>query len=153
MGNICRSPMAEAVARKLAGDANLSQRWKFESAGTHAHQAGERPDPRTVASLSRRGYDVGRTRSRRITQSDFQNFDLLLAMDLANLAELQRLCPAEHLGKLKLFLEYCGQSGVAGGTEVPDPYYGNLEGFEKVLDLCEMGVKGLLNHLATSINE
>ena len=153
MGNICRSPMAQAVARKLASDAKLSQHLKFDSAGTHAHYVSERPDPRAVATLSRRGYDVGRTRSRRITQADFQNFDMILAMDMNNLAELRRVCPAEHLQKLKLFLEFCGESEVAVGAEVPDPYYGNPEGFEKVLDLCEAGAKGLVGRLKASTKE
>ena len=150
MGNICRSPMAEAVARKLAADANLSQHWTFDSAGTHARPPGERPDPRTVASLSRRGYDAGRTRSRKVTPSDFQKFDLILAMDLGNLAELKRLCPAAHIGKLNLFLEFCSESEETRGAEVPDPYYGNFEGFEKVLDLCVAGAKGLVTQLSAS---
>ena len=148
MGNICRSPMAQTVARKLANDAKLSQQLKFDSAGTHAHPAGERPDPRAVAAMSRRGYDAGRTRSRKITQADFRNFDLILAMDLANLAALQRLCPAEHLAKLKLYLEFCCEAGSDTGCEVPDPYFGNTDGFEKVLDLCEAGALGLVRQLS-----
>ena len=147
MGNICRSPMAEAVARKLAGDANLSQHWKFDSAGTHAHHAGERPDPRAAAALASRNYTMGRIRSRRVVASDFQQFDLILPMDAGNLAELERVCPPEHAGKLRLFLAFA--EGL-GETEVPDPYYGNAAGFAHVLDLCEAGARGLIRHYAAT---
>lgn len=143
MGNICRSPMAQTVAEKLAVDAGLSQQLKLDSAGTHAPRLGERPDPRVEVTLSRRGYEMGRIRSRRIALRDFQHFDLILAMDASNLAELQRLCPPAHLSKLRLFLHFAeGLSEI----EVPDPYYGNAEGFEHVLDLCEAGAGGLIKH-------
>ena len=146
MGNICRSPMAQTVAQKLAQDAGLSQQMEIESAGTHAHHAGERPDPRAVAALTSRSYSMGRIRSRRVVSSDFQRFDLILPMDSGNLVELQRVCPPEHAGKLRLFLAFAeGQEG----TEVPDPYYGNAAGFARVLDLCEAGVRGLIRHCRT----
>ncbi|HAL39696.1 MAG TPA: phosphotyrosine protein phosphatase [Polaromonas sp.] len=143
MGNLCRSPMAQTVAEKLAADAGLSQQLKLDSAGTHAPHLGERPDPRVEVTLSRRGYEMGRIRSRRIAPQDFQHFDLILAMDASNLAELQRLCPLAHLSKLRLFLDFA--EGL-NETEVPDPYYGNSEGFERVLDLCEAGASGLIKH-------
>ena len=136
--------MAEAVARKLAAGAGMSGTLTFASAGTHANHIGERPDPRAEAALVRRGYTLGRTRSRGITRADFQSFDLIIGMDSGNLTELKRLCPSEHLGKLRLLLEFA--EGMAQ-TEVPDPYYGNAEGFNRVLDLCEAGVSGLLSHL------
>lgn len=135
--------MAQTVAQKLAADARLSQQLKFDSAGTHAHRFGERPDLRAEVMLSRRGYEVGRIRSRRIAPQDFQHFDLILAMDASNLAELQRLCPPAHLSKLRLFLDFA--EGL-NETDVPDPYYGNAEGFERVLDLCEAGARGLIKH-------
>ena len=144
MGNICRSPMAEAVARKLAGDANLSQHWKFDSAGTHAHHAGERPDPRAAAALASRNYTMGRNRSRRVVASDFQQFDLILPMDAGNLAELERVCPQEHAGKLRLFLAFA--EGL-GETDVPDPYYGGEEGFEAMYQILEPACRGLLESL------
>ena len=135
--------MAQTVAEKLAADARLSQQLKFDSAGTHPPRLGEHPDPRVEVTLSRRGYEVGRIRSRRIAPQDFQHFDLILAMDASNLAELQRLCPQTHLRKLRLFLDFA--EGL-NETEVPDPYYGNAEGFERVLDLCEAGARGLIKH-------
>ena len=143
MGNVCRSPMAQTVAQKLAADAGLSQQLKFASAGTHASRLGERPDPRVELALSRNGYTLGHIRSRRIVQHDFQHFDLILAMDASNLAELRRLCPPGQLSKLRLFLEFT--EGL-NETEVPDPYYGNAAGFERVLELCEAGASGLIKH-------
>lgn len=145
MGNICRSPMAQVVSQQLAADAQLAKRLKFYSAGTHAHHLGDRPDPRALSTLARHGYAVGRMSSRRIAHEDFLQFDLILAMDTRNLAELRRLCPPENLHKLRLFLDFA--EGLSD-TEIPDPYYGNAEGFERVLALCEAGARGLLQHLA-----
>jgi protein-tyrosine phosphatase len=145
MGNICRSPMAQTVGQKLANEAGLAQQLKFDSAGTHAHHSGERPDPRAEAALLRSGYEMGRIRSKRLVVSDFQNFDLILAMDSDNLAEMKRICPPEQLHKIRLLLEFA--SGLSE-TEVPDPYYGNEQGFERVLGLCEVGCKGLVNHFS-----
>ena len=143
MGNICRSPMAQTIVQKLAADARLSQPLEIDSAGTHARNLGERPDPRAAAALSRRGYQVGHGRSRRIAPQDFQHFDLILAMDTDNLNELKRLCPPEHVDKLRLFLAFA--DGLED-SEVPDPYYSNSQGFERVLDLCEAGARGLIRH-------
>lgn len=144
MGNICRSPMAQAVAQKMAFDAGLSKQLRFDSAGTHTQRDGERPDPRVVQTLSRHGYEIGRIRSRRIAIQDFTHFDLILAMDANNLADLRRHCAPENQGKLRLFLEFA--EGLVS-PEIPDPYYGSAEGFERVLDLCEAGAKGLIKHL------
>lgn len=141
MGNICRSPMAESVARKLATEAGLAQQLTFDSAGTHTHRLGERPDRRAELTLLRHGYEVGHLHSRRIVVADFQHFDMILAMDAGNLADLRRLCPPAHLAKLHLFLDFA--QGLTE-TEVPDPYFGNAEGFERVLGLCEAGARGLI---------
>lgn len=135
--------MAQTVVEKLAANAGLSHQLNVASAGTNAARLGERPDPRAKETLSRRGYELGRIRSRRIAQQDFQHFDLILAMDASNLAELQRLCPPAHQSKLRLFLDF---SEGLNETEVPDPYYGNAEGFERVLDLCEAGASGLIKY-------
>lgn len=159
MGNICRSPMARAVLEKLLVQAQLAKAVRVDSAGTHASAAGERPDPRAVAALLRRGYDIGRQRSRRVADQDFEQFDVILAMDAQNVGALQRFCPPQHLGKIQLFLQYGDHTPLADSgdahhavavTEVPDPYFGNPQGFEKVLDLCEVGANGLVNHLRTS---
>lgn len=136
--------MAQAVAQKIVLDASLAKQLKFDSAGTHTQRLGERPDPRATQTLSRRGYTVGRIRSRKITAQDFVHFDLILAMDAYNLADLRRLCPPESRGKLYLFMEF---AEVLDHAEIPDPYYGNAQGFDRVLDLCEAGANGLVRVL------
>ena len=135
--------MAQGVTQKLLNNAGLSKQFKLDSAGTQAHHVGEKPDPRAVATLKRRGYDASRMRSRKIVAKDFEQFDIIFAMDFSNMADLKRICPPEHTGKIKLFLDVTGTSSE---TEVPDPYYGNAEGFERVLDLCEAGAKALVKH-------
>ncbi len=149
MGNICRSPMAQVVGQHKANDSarsNPSARpLVFSSAGTHAHHVGEPPDARALTVLQRRGYRSDKKlRSRRVRESDFSDYDLILAMDLSNQRALLRICPAHHQHKVRLLLDFA-----QGGSEqeVPDPYYGNEAGFERVLDLCEAGVQGLINQL------
>lgn len=141
MGNICRSPMALAVARQLANDCGRSAEFEFDSAGTHAHHSGEEADPRAKAVLARHHYKPGNSRARRVEQADFERFDLILAMDRANLASLRRDCPAEYRDKLHLLLEFAPELEL---DSVPDPYFGHADGFDRVLALCEAGVKGLL---------
>ena len=139
--NICRSPMALAVTRKLVAERGLFRVLKIESAGTHASFPSQAPDPRAIDALMRRGYKPQKSRSTRITASHFAEFDLVLAMDADNLAALHKMCPAVHAHKLRLFLSYAPESG---RNEVPDPYYGSDAGFEVVLDLCEAGASGLV---------
>lgn len=142
MGNICRSPMARVVALHVARSKGRHADFFFDSAGTHAHHAGELPDVRARNLLLSRGYALDKARSRMVKVADFEKFDLLLAMDRANLAALEKACPAEHRGKLRLLLDFAADQET---REVPDPYYGNLAGFERVLELCEAGVKGLID--------
>lgn len=141
MGNICRSPMAEAVARAVSKQAGLAKYLEFDSAGTHANHLGEAPDIRARQVAAKRGYDLSGQRARKIRDDDFGRFDYILAMDRANLAALERICPAQHRPKLRLFIEYA--DGVSA-EEIPDPYYGSIEGFERVLDLCEAAAHGFL---------
>ena len=94
--------MAQSVTQKLIGQAGLTKQIQVDSAGTHAHHIGEKPDPRALAVLKQKGYEAGRIRSRRIVAKDFVFFDAIFAMDASNLADLKRICPPEHLGKLKL---------------------------------------------------
>lgn len=133
--------MAKSVAQHLAKTLGRSKSFEFDAAGTHAQESGPKPDPRAKAVMVARQYPLANTRSRRITPPDFDRFDLLLAMDESNLAALQRQCPPEHQHKLRLLMSFAPE---LGETEVPDPYFGNLAGFERVLDLCEAGVRGLL---------
>ena len=145
MGNICRSPIAEGVVRRMADLAGLSSRVDLDSAGTHAHHEGERPDPRASSAALRHGYDLSGIRARRISEHDFFRFDLILAMDRQNLASLRKRCPPEYRSKLRLFLEYA-----EGATqqEITDPYYSSKEGFEQVVLLCEQAARGLLKRIA-----
>jgi len=136
--------MAQVVAAHHAKLAGLGRDTVVDAAGTYAGRISDAPDPRGTAALKKRGYVVGKTKSRRVTDNDFVRFDLILAMDQANLSALREACPPEHSHKLRLFLEYAPQSGQ---SEVPDPYYGGPDGFERVLDLCEAGAKGLVSEL------
>lgn len=144
--NVCRSPMAQIVGTQKAERGGVSQQIRFESAGIHASRNSMRMDTRAVAVLERRGYSVKKMRSRSIEEKDFQRFDLILAMDLTIYGELQRICPLESQFKLKMFLTLSPDlNREATSDEVPDPYYGNFEGFERVLDLCEAGVEKILS--------
>lgn len=134
MGNICRSPTAEAVLRHHAQARGIDV--EVDSAGTEGYHIGEPPDPRSIQHAQRRGYDLTQLRARQLADEDFARFDVILAADELNLRTIRRRCPAEHQAKLVLFL----------GTEpLPDPYYGEAEGFEKVLDLVEKRVDFLLS--------
>ena len=126
MGNICRSPTAEAVLRSALANAGLPI--EVDSAGTANFHVGRPPDSRSIAHARRRGYELGGLRARQVNAGDFLRFDLILAADDTNLSVLRRLCPTEYRHKLSLFL---------GDRPLPDPYYGESEGFEKVLDLVE----------------
>ena len=141
MGNICRSPMAEGVFSVLAQQAGISSSIDVDSAGTHANHEGEQPDQRARKVAAVRGYDLTGLRARRVKEQDFYRFDLILVMDRQNLDYLRRFCPAACLPKLHLFLEFADSFT---SDEIPDPYYGGIEGFEKVLDLCEIAARGLI---------
>ncbi|WP_114971853.1 low molecular weight protein-tyrosine-phosphatase [Rhodoferax ferrireducens] len=147
MGNICRSPMAQAVTLHLAEVSGLARNIQVDSAGTHVGRCGMHPDPRAATALSGRGYRIGKSRSRQVTERDFERYDLVLAMDHANLNDLLRICPAEQSHKLRLLLEFAQSLDV---RDIPDPYYGNVQGFERVLDLCEAAARGLVKHCQTA---
>lgn len=143
-GNICRSPTAEGVFRALVARSGLGDRIEVDSAGTHHYHVGESPDRRTQQAALRRGYDLSAQRARQVEADDFVRFDHILAMDQRNMDMLSAYCPPFLRHKLRLFLEF------ADGTdlrEVPDPYYGEGDGFERVLDLVESAAQGLLDHL------
>jgi protein-tyrosine phosphatase len=144
MGNICRSPTAEAVTRALLAKADRAQAAELDSAGTHDYHVGNPPDGRMQEAAARRGYDLSGLRARQVEAADFARFDLVLAMDRDNLRLLTQRCPAEHRRKLKLFLEYAPSESV---DEVPDPYYGGAAGFDRVLDLVEHAARGLIESL------
>ncbi len=141
MGNICRSPTAESVFRHQVAAAGLQNRLRIDSAGTHSYHVGHAPDPRSQAAAAARGYELGGLRARQVTQGDFADFDYILAMDDDNLAELRRMAPVEYRAKPRLFMEYSARHPA---SEVPDPYYGSADGFERVLDMAEDACAGLL---------
>jgi protein-tyrosine phosphatase len=141
MGNICRSPTAEGVFRKLVREAGLEDSVQIASSGTHAYHVGEAPDLRAQQAALKRGYDLGDLKARQITQDDFRDFDLILAMDWENLALLQQQCPRSYKHKLHLLMRFAGEHDAA---TVPDPYYGGPEGFNTVLDYVEDACQGLI---------
>ena len=146
MGNICRSPTAEAVLRHKLGLAGLGDWVEVDSAGTHGHfHAGEAPDPRAVKQAAARGYDLSKLRARRVLAQDFDRFHWILGMDQDNLVHLRGAAPAGFGGRLGLLLEHSPQ--FAGVLEVPDPYYGATAGFDRVLDLVEDACDGLVERL------
>lgn len=140
LGNICRSPTAHGVFQTLVEQQGFGADIYVDSAGTAAYHVGNPPDQRSVAAARSRGYDLTALRARQVNAEDFQQFDYILAMDQENLLNLQRLQPANFNGHLGLFLPF----GQCVETEVPDPYYGGVDGFEQVLDLVENASMGLL---------
>jgi protein-tyrosine phosphatase len=143
-GNICRSPSAEAVFRKLATEAGRGDTILADSAGTHGYHIGDPPDPRSQAAAAKRGYDLSGLRARSFEYADFQRFDLILAMDRDHHSILSRMAQPSAAHKLKLMMSYARRFDE---DEVPDPYYGGPEGFERVLDMLEDAAQGLLEYL------
>jgi protein-tyrosine phosphatase len=147
MGNICRSPTAEAVMRRLVREAGLEDEIEVESAGMGDWHVGHPPDRRAAEAARRRGVTLEGT-ARQARASDFADFDLLLAMDRDNHAELRALAPdAEAAAKVHMLREYDPESAGAPDLDVPDPYYGGAQGFETVLDQVEAACRGLLDAL------
>lgn len=143
-GNICRSPTAEGVARRLAENIGLEDAFEFDSAATHSYHVGDAPDPRAIAAAARRGYELAHLRARRVTEFDFIRFDHVIAMGRDHLEWLQHACPSLYHEKLALLLDF---SEGFEEDEVPDPYYGGPDGFEQVLDLVEVATNPLLQRL------
>jgi protein-tyrosine phosphatase len=140
-GNICRSPTAEGVFRAMVKQHGLANRIVIDSAGTHDHQLGQRPDPRALAAARRRGYEIGKLRARLVEPDDFKRFDWILAMDRRHLEYLESMRPPEYQGYLGLFLALVDDNG---DDDMPDPYYGDPGDFERVLDLTVPAAAALL---------
>ena len=141
LGNLCRSPTAEAMLRKKVHEAGLDDRIEVDSAGTADYHVDSPPDRRAVAHGEKRGLKLKHLRGRQVALSDFDRFDFILAMDEDNLASLQRIQPPGSRAKVALLLSYAPQLGV---REVPDPYFGGADGFETVLDLVESAADGFI---------
>ena len=142
-GNLCRSPTGQGVLEKLVRDAGLSDAIYIDSAGTHAG-TGDSPDPRMQAIASDRGYDLSGYRTRRATETDLEQFDYVLAMDRQNLTFLREMCGPDSRDKVRLFMEF---APFHREMEVPDPYFGGMRGFSRVLDLVEDASLGLLREI------
>jgi protein-tyrosine phosphatase len=150
MGNICRSPTAEGVFRhqvRRALGAAVAGRFEVDSAGTHNYHPGEPPDARSQHYASLRGYDLSALRARALTDADIARFDHLIVMDDLNYSTVIKRADQLHHHKVRRLTEFCVSDAFKRFREVPDPYYGEVADFERVLDLVEDGCAGLLMHV------
>ena len=147
LGNICRSPMAEGVFGKLVEQAGLQNKITTDSAGTSGWHNGSPPDGRGQATMLATGIDISGQQSRQTQASDFTDFDYIMAMDRQNLNDLRDACPTELQDKIVLMLDFAPDQPV---RQVPDPYYGTDDGFQKVLTLLNQSAKGLLDHICVT---
>ncbi|MBL4623028.1 MAG: low molecular weight phosphotyrosine protein phosphatase [Immundisolibacteraceae bacterium] len=145
MGNICRSPSAEGVFQKLLDDGDLNDRFIIDSAGTHAYHVGQPPDSRSQQAAAARGVEIGHQLARQVTVADLDSFDLLLMMDKQNYHAMQDMAVNDQQRqRIRLMMDFATQ---LPEQEVPDPYYGQGQGFERVLNLLEQAAEGLLQSL------
>ena len=144
MGNICRSPMAQGVLEQRLDEEQLRDRVQVDSAGTHHYHSGDSPDRRGVSAARGRGIDISCQRARAVRDSDFEDFDLILAMDSDNERELRAVCPPFYSDRVRLVLDFAPD---LREREVPDPYYVGGEGFEKVLDMLDLCMEELMDEL------
>lgn len=144
LGNICRSPAAEAVFRYMIRNEGAQALFEIDSAGTYGGHAGSLPDPRMIKAGAHRGYELTH-RARRIERADLERFDMVVVMDDSNFHNVRNLASdLESLKKIRRMAEFCTAHNV---DHVPDPYYEGAEGFEFVLDILEDGCRGLIRHL------
>ena len=147
LGNICRSPTAHAVFRQLVDDEYLNEFITVDSAGTGDWHIGCPPDKRSSEAASQRGYDLSDLRARLVTKEDFYSYDHILVMDKKNFRDVSALAPNDLKAKISLFLDYSLMAKESGLSEVPDPYYGGDDGFDRVLSMIEDGSRGFLSSL------
>jgi protein-tyrosine phosphatase len=151
LGNICRSPTAEGVVRHRLREAGLGEDVDVESAGTGGWHVGNPPDPRASAAAAARGISL-ESRAQRFEAFHFEDFDLILAMDRQNLADMRALAPhAAAEGKLHMFREFDPLAVESGELDVPDPYYGGEDGFEDVLDMIDRAAEGLIAEIRSTM--
>jgi protein-tyrosine phosphatase len=149
MGNICRSPTAEGLFREYLRRHAPDLDVEVDSAGTHDYHVGEPPDPRALRAAAGRGLDLSGLRAREVLHEDFSRFDLILAMDRLNYAELLARSPSAYRTRIRMLLEFATS---AGRDEVPDPYYGGPQGFDEVLDLVEAAAPGLVAEIRRAVS-
>ena len=148
LGNICRSPMAEGLFRRELERRGIDHLVEVDSAGTGDWHVGEPPDPRARRAIARRGVDISHLRGRQVRPRDLDDFDLILAMDAENYSDLLALADPEQAERIRLFMDFAPQAGV---REVPDPYFGEEDGFETVLDLIQAAAEGLADHVEAEL--
>ncbi|MGE0358419.1 MAG: low molecular weight protein-tyrosine-phosphatase [Burkholderiales bacterium] len=148
--NICRSPTAEGVLRKLLAARGAADRFEIDSAGTHDYHVGKPPYPLAMARAKLRGYDLTHLVARRIRGDDFERFDLILGMSREHLAALRHGAPTNSKHKIELFLDYGERFH---GEDVPDPYGGEARDFDRVLDMVEDGCRGLAQLLSVRMGQ
>lgn len=148
-GNICRSPTAEGVFKKVVQEQKLDDMIFSDSAGTHGYHIDEAPDARAIAAARRRGVDIADLRARKVNSQDFDAFDIIVALDDSHARTLRRLAPKGGKAQIVRLLDYVESSHV---SDVPDPYYGGMEDFEHALDLIESGIQALVAKLAGEKN-
>ena len=146
-GNICRSPTAKGVARKLLIEAGLAARVAVDSAGLEGWHAGDPPDPRAIACAAARGYDLAPQRARRFDRADFGRFALILGMDRGHVSALRALRDENCASQVRPFLDFLPAEDPRYGRDVPDPYYGDMSDYEISLDLIELGTPNLIDGL------
>lgn len=145
MGNICRSPLAEGIFSHLVETQSIAGRFLIDSAGTGGWHAGHPPDPRSVAVARQHGIDISSQKARQVRAVDFVDFDVIFAMDEDNLDRLRASCPLQYRHKIHLFSQYA-----TGRSEnVPDPYYGDEDGFQTVYTMLLDGCIPALEKLET----
>ena len=149
LGNICRSPTAEGVFRKLVQEQGLADQIEIDSAGTHAYHVGAPPDARAQQAARQRDIDLSGLRGRQATARDIERFDYVLAMDRENHENLLDICPDGLEHKVRLFMEF---APARSEKEVPDPYFGGPAGFDRVLDMIEEAAAGLLKNIHRHLN-
>jgi len=144
MGNICRSPSAEGFFAKALQESDHKRLVSIDSAGTHGYHVGHRPDSRAIETAAQSDVDIAHLRARRVVTADFHHYDLIIAMDHSNLADLQHIQPADSKASLKMMMAYHPDGHP---VDVPDPYYGGIDGFSYMCGLLELATAGLLKDI------
>ncbi len=144
MGNICRSPSAEGFFVNALMQSELKDKVITDSAGTHGYHVGHSPDPRAIKTAADFGVDISALRARKVSESDFDEFDLIIAMDSSNVADLERIRPANAKAALQKMMDF---HPAKQPPDVPDPYYGGMDGFTYMCELLESATRGLLDDI------
>ena len=150
MGNICRSPSAEGFFKQALQASNYKEQVSTDSAGTHSYHVGHTPDSRAIATALEFGVDISRLRARKVSVSDFEDYDLIIAMDRNNFEELLHIQPADSKASLEMMMHYHPQRHP---EEVPDPYYGGMDGFVHMCKLLDSATRGLLEDIEGRLSQ